>query len=71
MRQKKQGYEALYQAHYADYTALFNRVKLNLTNSSDFRDMPITQRLSRYREGQKRFLFRTIVLSVWSLLVDS
>ena len=52
---EKQGYEALYQAHYADYTALFNRVKLNLTNSSDFRDMPITQRLSRYREGQKDF----------------
>ena len=51
----KQGYEALFQSHYADYATLFNRVNLSLMQSSDFRDMPITQRLNRYRNGQKDF----------------
>ncbi len=51
----KQGYETLYQSHYKDYIALFNRVKLKLGNSTEFSDIPITQRLNRYRKGQKDF----------------
>lgn len=49
----KLGYEALFQAHYADYASLFNRVKLNLTASDAVRDLPITQRLNNYRKGEK------------------
>ncbi len=48
-----QGYEALFNAHYADYASLFNRVKLNLTAQADMRDLPITQRLNNYRKGEK------------------
>ena len=48
----KQGYANLLKEHVQDYAALFNRVKLNL-GSTEYRDMPITERLHLYRRGKK------------------
>ena len=48
----KKGYDQLFQNHKADYTALFNRVKLNLNPGIISRDMPTNQRLANYRKGQ-------------------
>lgn len=48
----KKGYKSLYEEHYADYSSLFNRVKLNINNAStNFIDIPITQRLANYKKG--------------------
>lgn len=50
------GYEALLKEHYADYAALFNRVKLNINNAAEgTEDLPITQRLANYRQGKADF----------------
>ena len=50
------GFEALLKEHYADYAALFNRVKLNINNASEgTEDLPITQRLANYRQGKADF----------------
>ena len=50
------GFEALLKEHYADYAALFNRVKLNINNAAeDTEDLPITQRLANYRQGKADF----------------
>ena len=53
------GYDNLYQAHEADYTALFDRVKLKLNPNAPMtlqlpavKDLPTYQRLARYREGK-------------------
>lgn len=52
------GYDALYQAHEADYTALFNRVHLKLNPNAPMTlqlpavsDLPTYERLARYRKG--------------------
>ena len=45
------GYERLYQNHEADYTALFNRVKLDLNPDVIARNIPTNQRLAEYRKG--------------------
>lgn len=47
-----QGYTALFQQHYSDYAALFNRVRLNLNPSVKTSDIPTPQRLKNYRNGQ-------------------
>ena len=48
----KKGYKSLYEEHYADYSSLFNRVKLNINNAStNVLDIPITQRLANYKKG--------------------
>ena len=47
-----QGYTALFQQHYSDYTALFNRVRLNLNPTVKTSDIPTPQRLKNYRNGQ-------------------
>lgn len=46
------GYNKLFQSHYTDYSALFNRVKLSL-NGSDKQDnnLPTPTRLQKYRQG--------------------
>ena len=50
------GFEALLKEHYADYAALFNRVKLNINNAAEgTEDLPITQRLTNYRQGKADF----------------
>ncbi len=50
------GFEALLKEHYADYAALFNRVKLNINNATEgTEDLPITQRLANYRQGKADF----------------
>ena len=48
----KLGYDHLLKEHVQDYAALFSRVKLNLGNT-EYRDMPITERLHLYRRGKK------------------
>ena len=48
----ERSYEELYSRHIADYTALFNRVKLHLNPLSAINeDLPTDQRLTRYRNG--------------------
>ena len=50
------GFEALLKEHFADYAALFNRVKLNINNAAEgTEDLPITQRLANYRQGKADF----------------
>lgn len=53
------GYEALFDAHYKDYAALFNRVSLTLNPHEPMTleypgvyDLPTYQRLARYRQGK-------------------
>ncbi|EKJ90434.1 Glycosyl hydrolase family 65, N-terminal domain [Bacteroides finegoldii] len=47
-----QGYTALFQQHYSDYAALFNRLRLNLNPTVKTSDIPTPQRLKNYRNGQ-------------------
>ena len=50
------GYSELLNEHYADYSQLFNRVKLNINNATlSQNDIPVNERLARYRKGQKDF----------------
>lgn len=49
------GYERLLAEHYADYHALFDRVKLNLNGVSQGKDLPVNQRLANYRKGEADF----------------
>lgn len=52
----KKGYNALYLAHEADYTALFNRVKLTLNpENSAVSNLPTYKRLENYRNGNKDY----------------
>ena len=53
------GYDALYDAHYKDYSALFNRVQLNLNPNAPMTlqfpattDLPTYKRLAKYRKGE-------------------
>ena len=46
------GYDALYEAHYNDYSSLFDRVSLTLNDGDMNEDIPTPQRLRNYREGQ-------------------
>lgn len=45
-------YSELFGNHEADYTALFNRVKLNLNPDVQSPNLPTYQRLANYRKGQ-------------------
>lgn len=47
-----QGYSALFQQHYSDYAAFFNRVRLNLNPTVKTSDIPTPQRLKNYRNGR-------------------
>ena len=47
------GYERLFETHYCDYQHLFGRVQINLNPDEPYSDMPITQRLYKYREGKR------------------
>lgn len=49
------GYETLANNHKADYTALFNRVKLTLNPDVTGSDLPTYQRLANYQKGQPDF----------------
>lgn len=46
------GYDKLYLTHQADYTSLFNRVKLCLNPELTNRNLPTPVRLANYRKGQ-------------------
>ena len=46
------GYTALFNQHYADYSALFDRVKLRLNPTAKMVNLPTSQRLKNYRKGQ-------------------
>ncbi len=48
----RKGYDELYRAHEADYTSLFNRVKLQLNPEVTARNLPTGLRLANYRKGQ-------------------
>ena len=48
-------FDYLLNEHYADYSCLFRRVSLSLNNASATDDMPVNERLARYREGKSDF----------------
>lgn len=48
-RAAKKGFDRLFKAHYADYAALYGRVKFNLAGKSS--DRPTDRRLAAYRQG--------------------
>ncbi len=48
----QKGYNTLCNNHKADYTALFNRVTLNLNPDSESSNLPTYQRLANYRKEQ-------------------
>lgn len=48
----RKGYDELYRAHEADYTSLFNRVKLQLNPEVTARNLPTNLRLANYRKWQ-------------------
>ena len=46
-------YAYLLNEHYADYSELFNRVRLNINNATvETADMPVNRRLEAYRQGK-------------------
>ena len=49
------GYEALFNEHYQDYAALFNRVNLTLNEETASENIPTPQRLKNYRQGKQDF----------------
>ena len=49
------GYEALFNEHYQDYAALFNRVNLTLNEETATENIPTPQRLKNYRQGKQDF----------------
>lgn len=49
------GYDVLFKQHYDDYTALFNRVKLQLNPDQQSPSLPTAKRLQNYRKGQPDF----------------
>lgn len=48
----QKGYDALFKDHYADYAALFNRVKLDLNPEKRVSNLPTPARLRNYRKGK-------------------
>ena len=46
------GFSQLLDEHYADYSQLFSRVSLNINGASDNGDVPVGERLARYRQGK-------------------
>lgn len=48
-------FDALFAEHYADYASLFRRVSLSINNASPTEDIPIGERLERYRQGKSDF----------------
>ena len=49
------GYNELFDAHYKDYAALFNRVCLTLNEGAETQNVPTPQRLKNYRQGKPDF----------------
>lgn len=48
-------FDYLLNEHYADYSCLFRSVSLSLNNASATDDIPVNERLARYREGKSDF----------------
>ncbi len=48
---KQKSYKQLFDAHYADYSKLFNRVQLHLNPGSKVSSLPTAKRLEAYRKG--------------------
>ncbi len=58
----EKGYETLFEEHYADYSSLFNRVRLDINPNAPttleypgVADLPTPQRLKKYRGGKQDF----------------
>ena len=48
-------FDYLLNEHYADYSCLFSNVSLNINNATAGDDIPVNERLARYREGKPDF----------------
>lgn len=55
-----QGYDRLLAGHLADYSQLFSRVSLSLNTGTAAPDLPINERLARYRQGQEDFALESL-----------
>ena len=51
----KKGYDALLKEHIEDYRSLFARVRLSLNPGAERCDLPMPERLRRYRDGAEDF----------------
>lgn len=47
----RKSYDELYDTHYADYSALYNRVDIAINPDQEFENLPTPTRLANYREG--------------------
>lgn len=56
----EKSFEELLKDHYADYSTLFDRVKLTLNPKTSDKDIPTPQRLENYRKGMKDSYLETL-----------
>lgn len=59
-RSAAKNYSQLCDEHKADYAQLFSRVSLSLNNGSEAPDLPINERLARYRQGKADFALEAL-----------
>ncbi len=66
----KKGYDELFKEHYADYSALFNRVKLDINPNAPttlefpaVRNLPTDKRLASYRTGKPDYALEQLYSS--------
>ena len=72
------GYDALFNEHYADYSALFNRVELNLNPNAPMtlefpgvKNLPTPKRLESYRKGKPDFALEQLYFQFGRYLLIS
>jgi alpha-L-fucosidase 2 len=65
------GYEALKEAHIADYTALYSRVKLELDDDPALNALPTDERWQRLRQGKSDLGLKELVFNLGRYLIIS
>ena len=72
------GYDMLFQEHYADYSALFNRMELNINPNApttyefpNVRNLPTPKRLDSYRKGKPDFALEQLYFQFGRYLLIS
>lgn len=59
-RATRKGYAGLLTDHYADYSALFGRVRFTLNGGQSLASLPVYRRLQEYRKGAEDFGLETL-----------
>ena len=65
----EKGYEALYQAHLADYQALFDRVEIQVGQEEET-SLPTDKLLKKYKKGAAEQVVGDALFSIWALSLD-